>query len=153
MVSADGANCSLSIEDEENKNADPPDPPTVHASTHESLDVRGCVGHLEDWWPSWPLQGLHSDSNPRVRLRTVLLLVRTAPRDAGTDSRYEAVCRYFKWRRAKSGHPLEYHDHKHDLISEGEAELNSGLNWAELMTAGGVAGVVAWVVSNGCGDA
>ncbi|EJT51259.1 carnitine/acyl carnitine carrier [Trichosporon asahii var. asahii CBS 8904] len=60
---------------------------------------------------------------------------------------YEAVCRYFKWRRAKSGHPLEYHDHKHDLISEGEAELNSGLNWAELMTAGGVAGVVAWVAT------
>lgn len=43
---------------------------------------------------------------------------------------------------------MMYQSHEHDLIHEAEAELHSGLGWVELMTAGGVAGVVAWVVSD-----
>lgn len=57
------------------------------------------------------------------------------------------MCRFFKWRRGRRGEPVLYQSHEHDLIHEAEAELHSGLNWMELMTAGGVAGVVAWVVS------
>lgn len=105
------------------------------------------VGHSANRWPAGFVQRLHGNPDPRVGVRTLLLLVSCAIQEETANNRYEAVCRYFKWRRAKAGHPLEHHDHKHDLISEGEAELSSGLNWAELMTAGGVAGVVAWVVS------
>lgn len=67
----------------------------------------------------------------------------------GTDAnlRYEGMCRFFKWRRAQTGHALVSHPHGHGLIEEAEAELHSGLSWVELMAAGGVAGVVAWVVS------
>jgi solute carrier family 25 carnitine/acylcarnitine transporter 20/29 len=61
-----------------------------------------------------------------------------------SDGSYEASCRFFKWRRS-----LPSTSHGHGLIDEAEAELHSGLNWAELMAAGGVAGVIAWVVSNG----
>ncbi|WOO79346.1 Mitochondrial basic amino acids transporter [Vanrija pseudolonga] len=60
---------------------------------------------------------------------------------------YEGLCRFFKWRKSPDGerHPLP---HKHDtLIDEAEAELHSGLSWAELMTAGGAAGVAAWVAT------
>ncbi|TXT10979.1 hypothetical protein VHUM_01730 [Vanrija humicola] len=60
---------------------------------------------------------------------------------------YEGLCRFFKWRKSPDGerHPVP---HKHDtLIDEAEAELHSGLSWAELMTAGGAAGVAAWVAT------
>ncbi|BEI81460.1 hypothetical protein CcaverHIS002_0206200 [Cutaneotrichosporon cavernicola] len=56
---------------------------------------------------------------------------------------YEASCRFFKWRR----HLPEQPPHGHGLIDEAEAELHSGLNWAELMAAGGVAGVIAWAIT------
>jgi hypothetical protein len=36
--------------------------------------------------------------------------------------------------------------HHDSLIDEAEAELASGLTWPELMAAGGVAGVTAWLV-------
>ncbi|CAK9786540.1 unnamed protein product [Cutaneotrichosporon oleaginosum] len=55
---------------------------------------------------------------------------------------YEASCRLLKWRRSLPSTP-----HGHGLIDEAEAELHSGLNWAELMAAGGVAGVIAWVAT------
>jgi solute carrier family 25 carnitine/acylcarnitine transporter 20/29 len=44
--------------------------------------------------------------------------------------------------------PQAYRNRHHDsLIDEAEAELASGLTWPELMAAGGVAGVTAWLVS------
>jgi solute carrier family 25 carnitine/acylcarnitine transporter 20/29 len=56
---------------------------------------------------------------------------------------YEGVCRYFKSRKIP---PPPIHPHHHDnLIEEAEEELAS-LTWPELMTAGGLAGVVAWIV-------
>lgn len=71
------------------------------------------------------------------------------------DSSYEGMCRFFRWRRAQSGNALTSVPHGHGLLDEVEAELQSGLSWMELMAAGGVAGVIAWVVSSlrrlGCG--
>lgn len=61
--------------------------------------------------------------------------------------RYEAICRYFRSRQtplqARSTH------HHESLIEEAEQEIKS-LSWAELMVAGGVAGVTAWAVSCLC---
>jgi hypothetical protein len=63
--------------------------------------------------------------------------------------RYEAVCRYFKSQKPapppSSGVGQRRHHHE-SLIEEAEEELGS-LGWPELMTAGGLAGVTAWVVS------
>jgi len=61
--------------------------------------------------------------------------------------RYEAMCRFFKSFKPPPPPPLMSRDRHHDsLIDEAEAELASGLTWAELMAAGGVAGVTAWLV-------
>lgn len=70
---------------------------------------------------------------------------------------YEAVCRLFKSMKPKSPsadlaplseEAVKKRKHHHEsLIDEAEMELASGLTWGELMTAGGVAGVVAWIVS------
>lgn len=57
--------------------------------------------------------------------------------------RYEATCRYFKSRKPPPEPPRHYHN---NLIDEAEEELRA-LSWPELMTAGGLAGVTAWVVS------
>lgn len=35
---------------------------------------------------------------------------------------------------------------RHTLIDEAELERHSGLRWPELMLAGGIAGVLAWIV-------
>lgn len=67
----------------------------------------------------------------------------------GYSYRYEAVCRYFRSQKPppppSSGVGERKHHHE-SLIEEAEEELGS-LGWAELMTAGGLAGVTAWVVS------
>lgn len=67
-----------------------------------------------------------------------------------TSSRYEAMCRLFKSFKPPPPPPSSTSSHRnrhHDsLIDEAEAELASGLTWAELMAAGGVAGVTAWLV-------
>lgn len=60
--------------------------------------------------------------------------------------RYEGMLRLFKWRRRRDGEDLHEKPHRHDLIHEAEAEMHT-LSWPELMAAGGVAGVVAWMVS------
>ena len=58
---------------------------------------------------------------------------------------YEAVCRYFKSRKSPPSPPSPRHRHT-SLIDEAEEDLAT-LTWPELMTAGGLAGVVAWLVS------
>ncbi|RSH87801.1 uncharacterized protein EHS24_000318 [Apiotrichum porosum] len=60
--------------------------------------------------------------------------------------RYEGMLRLFKWRRRRDGEDLHEKPHRHDLIHEAEAEMHT-LSWPELMAAGGVAGVVAWMVT------
>jgi solute carrier family 25 carnitine/acylcarnitine transporter 20/29 len=86
---------------------------------------------------------------------------------------YEATCRLFKSFKPKpdtslatgrldqplaeelsgsgsgsgSGAGVKKRIHHESLIDEAEMELASGLNWGELMAAGGIAGVVAWLVS------
>jgi len=60
------------------------------------------------------------------------------------DNRYEATCRYFKSRKSPPEPPRHYHN---NLIDEAEEELRA-LSWPELMTAGGLAGVTAWIVSS-----
>lgn len=62
------------------------------------------------------------------------------------DDRYEGMLRLFKDRRKRAGEHLWDKPHGHGLIDEAEAEMHT-LSWPELMAAGGVAGVVAWVVS------
>ncbi|KAL7422931.1 hypothetical protein Q5752_002228 [Cryptotrichosporon argae] len=58
---------------------------------------------------------------------------------------YEATCRFFKSLHPPAP-PARKHHHE-SLIDEAERELASGLSWAELMTAGGLAGVVAWIAT------
>lgn len=68
---------------------------------------------------------------------------------AGHACRYEAVCRYFRSQKPApppSSSVGSRRHHHESLIEEAEEELGS-LGWAELMTAGGLAGVTAWVVS------
>jgi len=57
--------------------------------------------------------------------------------------RYEATCRFFKSRKSPPEPPRHYHN---NLIDEAEEEMRA-LSWPELMTAGGLAGVTAWIVS------
>jgi solute carrier family 25 carnitine/acylcarnitine transporter 20/29 len=58
------------------------------------------------------------------------------------------MCRFFKSMKPPPPPPQAYRNRHHDsLIDEAEAELASGLTWPELMAAGGVAGVTAWLVS------
>jgi len=64
--------------------------------------------------------------------------------------RYEGMLRLFKERRRRAGENLIETPHYHGLIDEAEAEMHA-LSWPELMAAGGVAGVVAWVVSTDTG--
>jgi len=66
---------------------------------------------------------------------------------ADADGRYEAMCRFFKSFKPPPPPPTASRNRHHDsLIDEAEAELASGLTWPELMAAGGVAGVTAWLV-------
>ncbi|EIW69903.1 hypothetical protein TREMEDRAFT_71447 [Tremella mesenterica DSM 1558] len=58
---------------------------------------------------------------------------------------YEAVCRYFRNQR-KPPATLPANHHGHGLIQEAEAELGT-LRWPELMTAGGLAGLAAWLTT------
>ncbi|KAK8850494.1 hypothetical protein IAR55_004412 [Kwoniella newhampshirensis] len=60
---------------------------------------------------------------------------------------YEAILRFFKWTRRPPIPPNTNRHEGHTLIDEAEAELASGLSWAELMTAGGIAGVTAWLAT------
>ncbi|WWC92271.1 uncharacterized protein L201_007225 [Kwoniella dendrophila CBS 6074] len=60
---------------------------------------------------------------------------------------YEGMIRLFKYMKTP---PLPENTRKHEghtLIDEAEMELSSGLTWPELMTAGGIAGVVAWMAT------
>ncbi|WRT70681.1 uncharacterized protein IL334_007679 [Kwoniella shivajii] len=60
---------------------------------------------------------------------------------------YEAMLRFFKYMKTP---PLPENTHRHEghtLIDEAEMELSSGLTWTELMTAGGIAGVTAWLAT------
>ncbi len=57
---------------------------------------------------------------------------------------YEFVCRFFKHRKNPPPVPSSRHHHE-SLIDEAEQE-RSRLTWPELMTAGGLAGVTAWMV-------
>lgn len=67
--------------------------------------------------------------------------------DADADGRYEAMCRFFKSFKPPPPPPTASRNRHHDsLIDEAEAELASGLTWPELMAAGGMAGVTAWLV-------
>ncbi|WVQ70725.1 hypothetical protein IAR50_000247 [Cryptococcus sp. DSM 104548] len=62
---------------------------------------------------------------------------------------YEATLRFFRWMKRPPlppAHPNPGHE-GHTLIDEAEMELKSGLGWPELMAAGGVAGVLAWIVT------
>ncbi|WVO17368.1 hypothetical protein L204_105060 [Cryptococcus depauperatus] len=62
---------------------------------------------------------------------------------------YEASLRFFKWVR-KPPLPPSHHSPGHEghtLIDEAEMELRSGLSWPELLAAGGIAGVLAWVAT------
>ena len=61
---------------------------------------------------------------------------------------YEAMCRFFKSLKPPPPPPTSRNRNVHhdSLIDEAEAELASGLTWGELMAAGGVAGVTAWLV-------
>ncbi|CAD6564976.1 MAG: hypothetical protein TREMPRED_000531 [Tremellales sp. Tagirdzhanova-0007] len=56
---------------------------------------------------------------------------------------YESVCRIFKWAKQLPSVPSKQHHHE-SLIEEAEEELSS-LTWPELMIAGGLAGVTAWM--------
>jgi hypothetical protein len=71
---------------------------------------------------------------------------RTPPPGTQLTPSYEAMLRMFKERRRRAGEPLIETPHNHGLIDEAEAEMHT-LSWPELMAAGGVAGVVTWVVS------
>ena len=65
-------------------------------------------------------------------------------------TRYEAVCRFFKSQKPpQTPPPPEYarRHHHSSLIDEAEEEM-AALRWPELMTAGGLAGVMAWLVSD-----
>lgn len=68
------------------------------------------------------------------------------------------MCRFFKSRKPQpqaafggsspEPNPSRQSQHSHaNLIEEAEQEL-SVLTWPELMTAGGLAGVIAWMVSH-----
>ncbi|WWC98591.1 hypothetical protein V866_005483 [Kwoniella sp. B9012] len=60
---------------------------------------------------------------------------------------YEATLRLFKYMKTP---PLPENKRKHEghtLIDEAEMELSSGLSWPELMAAGGIAGVTAWLAT------
>ncbi|WWC65069.1 uncharacterized protein I303_107683 [Kwoniella dejecticola CBS 10117] len=60
---------------------------------------------------------------------------------------YEAMLLLFKHLK-KPPLPDNHRKHEgHTLIDEAEMELSSGLSWAELMTAGGIAGVTAWLAT------
>ncbi|ODN82987.1 hypothetical protein, variant 1 [Cryptococcus amylolentus CBS 6039] len=62
---------------------------------------------------------------------------------------YEATLRLFRWMK-RPPLPPAHHGPTHEgytLIDEAEMELKSGLGWPELMAAGGVAGVLAWLVT------
>ncbi|WWC72555.1 uncharacterized protein I206_106517 [Kwoniella pini CBS 10737] len=60
---------------------------------------------------------------------------------------YEAMLLLFKHLK-KPPLPENHRKHEgHTLIDEAEMELSSGLTWAELMTAGGIAGVTAWLAT------
>jgi solute carrier family 25 carnitine/acylcarnitine transporter 20/29 len=52
----------------------------------------------------------------------------------------------FKDRRRRAGEDFLDKPHYHGLVDEAEAEMHT-LSWPELMAAGGVAGVVAWVIT------
>jgi hypothetical protein len=58
------------------------------------------------------------------------------------------MCRFFKSTKPPPPPPTSRNRNVHhdSLIDEAEAELASGLTWTELMAAGGVAGVTAWLV-------
>ncbi|WVQ95620.1 hypothetical protein IAU59_002718 [Kwoniella sp. CBS 9459] len=60
---------------------------------------------------------------------------------------YEALLRLFKYMKTP---PLPESSRRHEghtLIDEAEMELSSGLSWPELMAAGGIAGVTAWLAT------
>nr|XP_019051112.1 carnitine/acyl carnitine carrier [Kwoniella bestiolae CBS 10118]OCF30042.1 carnitine/acyl carnitine carrier [Kwoniella bestiolae CBS 10118] len=60
---------------------------------------------------------------------------------------YEATLRLFKYMKSP---PLPENTRRHEghtLIDEAEMELSSGLSWPELMAAGGIAGVTAWLAT------
>jgi len=56
------------------------------------------------------------------------------------------MCRFFKSFKPPPPIKTSRNVHHDSLIDEAEAELASGLTWPELMAAGGVAGVTAWLV-------
>ncbi|WVR08551.1 hypothetical protein IAU60_005606 [Kwoniella sp. DSM 27419] len=60
---------------------------------------------------------------------------------------YEGILRLFKYMK-QPPLPANVSRHEgHTLIDEAEMELASGLSWTELMTAGGIAGVTAWLAT------
>ncbi|KIR79525.1 carnitine/acyl carnitine carrier [Cryptococcus gattii E566] len=62
---------------------------------------------------------------------------------------YEATLRFLKWMK-KPPLPPSHHNpghERHTLIDEAQLERHSGLRWPELMLAGGIAGVLAWMVT------
>lgn len=66
------------------------------------------------------------------------------------SGRYEATCRFFKSLKPPIPPPVEIDPHRRkfrheNLIDEVEMELHTLKAW-ELMFAGGLAGVVAWIV-------
>ena len=106
--------------------------------------------HHRHGWDQRHIPRTARHSSSRSRLRTLFLDVglscirlRSDLTDASGD-RYEGVCRYFKSYKTPETPPRR---HRHDsLIVEAEEDL-ARLSWPELMTAGGLAGVVAWLVS------
>ncbi|KAE8541409.1 hypothetical protein D1P53_002768 [Cryptococcus gattii VGV] len=62
---------------------------------------------------------------------------------------YEATLRFLKWMKRPPLPPSHHNPghERHTLIDEAELERHSGLRWPELMLAGGIAGVLAWIVT------
>lgn len=58
--------------------------------------------------------------------------------------------RFLKWMKKPPLPPSQHNPghERHTLIDEAELERHSGLRWPELMLAGGIAGVLAWIVTH-----
>ncbi|RSH85272.1 hypothetical protein EHS25_005079 [Saitozyma podzolica] len=101
------------------------DPSAVRSATPRSLHTRRGAVHHPHRWLSGALSGFHRDSTAGSGIWTVLLHKPAPPPSSSVGSRRH---------------------HHESLIEEAEEELGS-LGWAELMTAGGLAGVTAWVAT------
>jgi hypothetical protein len=133
------------------------DPTTICAYSFTPHDFGRNQGYHQARWLERALSWIFGYSTAGSSVRAVLLHVSChdpyfpAPwsrpvirRRHMADDRYEATCRFFKSRKCPPQPPRHYHN---NLIDEAEEEMRA-LSWPELMTAGGLAGVTAWIVSH-----